>query len=264
MMSPRRRKPRLAVFKLASCGGCQLALLHCEDALLSLAEAVEIAHFPEATSVSGRGPYDIALVEGSVTTPEDASRIQEIRRSARILVTLGACATAGGSQALRNWRDVRRLAAQVYPRPDEMTVLDRATPVASHVVVDFELRGCPVEGAQILETLGALREGREPSAPTYAVCVECKERGSPCVLVASGIACLGPVTRAGCGALCPSFGRGCYGCFGPQEAPATAALSALLSARGASDEELVRAYRSFNAFAEPFRHEGEARERRQG
>lgn len=254
-------KPKVAVFKLASCDGCQLTLLDCEDELLAIAGAVDIAYFPEASRRMTPGPYDVALVEGSVTTPHDALRIQEIRRSSKTLVTIGACATAGGIQALRNWGDVRELAAFVYPHPEYLSVLDRATPVASHVLVDFELRGCPIDKRQLLDTLAALIQGRAPSLPTYAVCVECKERGRPCVIVATGARCLGPVTQAGCGALCPSFGRGCYGCFGPQEAPATAALSAVLAAQGAGQGELVRAFRSFNAFAEPFRREGEARER---
>lgn len=257
----RARKPKLAVHKLASCGGCQLSLLACEDELLAIAGAVDIAWFPEATRATAPGPYDVALVEGSVTTPHDALRIQEIRRESKILVTVGACATAGGIQSLRNWRDVRELAALVYPRPDYLSVLDRATPVASHVLVDFELRGCPIDKGQLLETLGALIAGREPSVPTHAVCVECKERGTPCVTVTAGTACLGPVTRAGCGALCPSFGRGCYGCFGPQESPNVGALASLLAARGARDADLVRAFRSFNAVAEAFRREGEARDR---
>ena len=257
----RARKPKLAVFKLASCDGCQLTLLDCEDELLAIANAVEIAYFPEATRATLPGPYDIALVEGSVTTPHDAVRIQEIRRASKVLVTIGACATAGGIQALRNWRDVRELAAFVYPHPDYLSVLDRATPVASHVLVDFELRGCPIDKRQLLETLSALIAGREPAVPTHAVCLECKERGTPCLMVSSGAACLGPVTRAGCGALCPSFGRGCYGCFGPHEAPNTASLASILAAGGARGEDLVRAFRSFNAVAEPFRREAEARER---
>ena len=256
----RAKKPKLAVHKLASCGGCQLTLLACEDELLAIAEAVDIAHFPEATRTSIPGPYDIALVEGSVTTPHDALRIQEIRRASKLLVTIGACATAGGIQALRNWMDVRELAASVYPRPDWLSVLDRATPVASHVLVDFELRGCPIAKGQLLESLGALIAGREPSVPTYAVCMECKERGTPCVMVTAGSSCLGPVTRAGCGALCPSLGRGCYGCFGPHEAPRVPALASLLSSRGMRDDELARAFRSFNACAEAFRREGEARD----
>jgi coenzyme F420-reducing hydrogenase gamma subunit len=257
----RARKPKLAVFKLASCDGCQLTLLDCEDELLAIANAVEIAYFPEATRANLPGPYDIALVEGSVTTPHDAVRIQEIRRASKVLVTIGACATAGGIQALRNWRDVRELAAFVYPHPEYLSVLDRATPVASHVLVDFELRGCPIDKRQLLETLSALVAGREPAVPTYAVCVECKERGTPCLMVTSDAPCLGPVTRAGCGALCPSFGRSCYGCFGPQEAPNTVALASILATQGARGEDLVRAFRSFNAVAEPFRREGEAREK---
>lgn len=254
------RKPKLGVFKFASCDGCQLTLLDCEDELLAVADAVEIAYFPEATSFSAKGPYDVSLVEGSITTPHDAVRIQEVRRNSKILVTIGACATAGGIQALRNWRDVREMASIVYAHPAYVSTLDRSTPVAAHVLVDLELRGCPIDKRQLLETLATLLAGRRPVFPRHAVCVECKERGNPCVLVASAAPCLGPVTQAGCGALCPSFLRPCYGCFGPKEAPNTSGMSGIFSAQGVRDADIVRTFRGFNAFAEPFRRESEARE----
>ncbi len=254
------RKPRLAGFKLASCDGCQLTLLDCEDDLLAVADAVEIAYFPEATRVAMKGPYDVALVEGSITTAHDALAIQEIRRSSKVLVAIGACATAGGIQALRNWRDVRELAMRVYPHPEYVSALDRSTPLASHVHVDHELRGCPISKKQLLALLSALLQGRAPAFPAHAVCVECKERGAPCVLVSAGAPCLGPVTHAGCGAICPSFGRPCYGCFGPKEAPNTSSMAERLTVLGQRDADVIRAFRGFAACAEPFRREGDARE----
>jgi coenzyme F420-reducing hydrogenase gamma subunit len=252
------RKPKLAVYKFASCDGCQLSLLDCEDELLAIAGAVEIANFPEASRAVQDGPYDVTLVEGSITTPHDAARIQDVRRQSKFLVTIGACATAGGIQALRNFKDVRAFITLVYARPDYIDTLATSTAIADHVPVDFELRGCPVNKYQLLELISALLHGRRPNIANHSVCVECKRQGNVCVMVAQGTMCLGPVTQAGCGALCPSFHRGCYGCFGPQVTPNTASLSLWLKGQGKSDAELVRAFRGFNAYAPAFREESEA------
>jgi len=249
--------PKLAVWKFASCDGCQLTLLNCEDELLELASAVNIAYFPEATRAVVKGPYDVSLVEGSITTPEDATRIHEIRAESRTVVTIGACATAGGIQALRNWADVEEFRSIVYAHPEYLSTLDRSTPIAAHINVDYELRGCPVDKGQLLEVLASFLQGRKPRIPTYSVCVECKKRGNVCVSVAHGTPCLGPVTQAGCGALCPSFARGCYGCFGPQDSPNASSLTNQLTELGMSDDDVVRVYRSFNAGAEAFRAEGD-------
>lgn len=253
-------RPKLAVWKLASCDGCQLTLLDCEDELLAVAGAVELAYFPEATSHVDPGPYDFSLVEGSVTTTHDAERLADIRARSGLLVTLGACATAGGIQALRNVRDHGAMMAAVYARPDFVTSLATSTPVAAHVKVDFELRGCPIDKGQLLEVLTALVHGRTPHLPTYAVCAECKARANVCVTVARGLPCLGPVTQAGCGALCPSYSRGCFGCFGPSDAPRTEPLAAHLLARGMGKEEVARLFATFNAAAPAFREESKRHE----
>ena len=259
---PHTKKPKLAVWKFASCDGCQLSLLDCEDELLSVAEAVELAYFPEATSTVVKGPYDISLVEGSITTPHDAERINRIRRMSKFLITIGACATAGGIQALRNFADVNQYVRIVYANPEYIETLRNSTPVAMHVYVDFELRGCPVNKMQLVEVLNALLHNRKPNVPTYSVCVECKRNGTPCVMVGDGTPCLGPVTQAGCDALCPSYRRGCYGCFGPMEAVNTAALATTWKTLGVDDSALVRGFRQFNAYADPFRKESEIHERR--
>ena len=256
----RKRKPKLAVWKFASCDGCQLALLDCETDLLAIAGAVEIAHFPVATRASVKGPYDISLVEGSITTPHDAERIHTIRRQSRVLVTIGACATAGGIQALRNFADVTQYIAAVYPTPAFISTLRESTPIAAHVFVDFELRGCPVNKAHLVELISASLNGRRPVIPTSSVCMECKAQGIVCGLVTFGPPCLGPVTQAGCGALCPSFHRGCFGCFGPKEASNPRALGARWADQGMDQPSLVRVFRNFNAWAEPFRKASEAHE----
>lgn len=247
-----RRKPSLAVFKFSSCDGCQLTLLDCEEALLAVAGEVEIAYFLEARRRALPGPYDVALVEGSVTTPDEVERIREVRRQARMLVALGACATAGGLQALRNWADVAEYARATYPRPELVHALERSHPISEFVLVDFELRGCPVSKRQLLEFLTAVLVGRRPQMPVHSVCVECKRRGAVCVLVAGGEACLGPVTQAGCGALCPAYGRACYGCFGPMEIPNTASLARRFAAQGRTPDEVARLFRGINAAAPAF------------
>ncbi|WP_406510067.1 oxidoreductase [Streptomyces sp. NBC_00212] len=241
--------PTLAVFKLASCDGCQLTLLDCEDELLALAGQVEIAHFLEASSTVRPGPYDLALVEGSVTTPGDAERIRTIRDSARRLVTIGACATAGGIQALHNFADVDEYRRTVYARPDYIDTLATSTPVSDHVDVDFELRGCPIDRRQLLEVITAFLSGRKPGVPNNSVCFECKRRGTVCVTVAHGTPCLGPVTHAGCGAICPSYGRGCYGCFGPSGSTNLPALIPLLHRDGMDERDSERFLRTFNVAA---------------
>jgi coenzyme F420-reducing hydrogenase gamma subunit len=256
-----RDKPRIAVFKFASCDGCQLSLLDAEDELLGVAEALDIVYFPEASRTMLKGPYDIGLVEGSITTHHDAGRIQQVRRQCRTLITIGACATAGGIQALRNWKDVDEFIRVVYATPQYISTLKMSTPIAEHVPVDFELRGCPINKHQLIELITAMLAGRKPNIPAYSVCIECKRRGTVCVVVACGVACLGPVTQAGCGALCPSFDRGCYGCYGPMESPNTGSLTNQLRILGQSDQQISHAFRSYNAWAWQFRKASEECER---
>lgn len=259
-MAP-KRKPKVAVWKFASCDGCQLSLLDCEDELLAVAGVVEIANFPEASRAMVGGPYDISLVEGSITTPHDEERIHSIRRASKTLITIGACATSGGIQALRNFQNVQEFISMVYARPGYIETLNKSTPITDHVFVDYQLRGCPINKYQLVEVLSAFLNGRKPVTPAHGLCMECKGQGTVCVMVAKSIPCMGPVTQAGCGALCPAYGRGCYGCFGPKETTNTASLSAWWTQLGVSDPDIVRAFRSFNACAEPFRKESEAHER---
>jgi coenzyme F420-reducing hydrogenase gamma subunit len=253
---PEKKRPKLAVWKFASCDGCQLSLLDCEDELLAVADAVEIAHFLEATRAVVNGPYDISLVEGSVTTAHDAQRILEVRRNSRLLITIGACATSGGIQALRNFKDVNDFVAAVYAEPAYIDTLATSTPISDHVKVDFELRGCPVNKHQLLEVISALLHRRPPNTPAHSVCLECKLRGNVCVMVAHGKPCMGPVTHAGCGAICPAYNRGCYGCFGPAETSNTDAMTQRLLHLGSTSDEVKRIYHTFNTWAKPFREAG--------
>lgn len=257
----KERKPKLAIWKFSSCDGCQLSLLDCEDELLAVAENIEIANFPEASRQVVKGPYDLSLVEGSITTPHDAERIHQVRRSSKVLVTIGACATAGGIQALRNFKDVREFTSIVYATPSYIETLNKSTPITDHVFVDFELRGCPISKVQLVEVLSAFLNDRKPTTPTYSVCLECKRRGTVCGLITHGPPCMGPVTQAGCNALCPSYHRGCFGCFGPKETPNTVSLADYWKTLGMKNLELLHLFRSYNAYAESFRKESEAHEK---
>jgi coenzyme F420-reducing hydrogenase gamma subunit len=229
-------KPKLAVYKFASCDGCQLSLLAAEEELLAVT-----------------GPYDVGLVEGSVTNTHDAERIKEIRKQCKFLVTIGACATSGGIQALKNWANVDDFVHNVYAHPQYIQTLKTSTPIADHVIVDFELRGCPINKLQLLDLISSLLRGRKPSVPRYSVCMECKRRGTVCVAVAQGIACMGPVTQAGCNAICPAHNRECFSCYGPKEQTNLASLATWYANAGVPRGHLVRLMRNFNGYAPEFR-----------
>jgi coenzyme F420-reducing hydrogenase gamma subunit len=254
--------PTLGVWKFASCDGCQLSLLDCEDELLAVAGRIDIAYFPEASSGMVEGPYDVSLVEGSITTPHDLERIQDIRASSAVLITIGACATSGGIQALRNGADVNEFIGIVYAHPGFISTLETSTPISDHVEVDFELRGCPIDRGQLIETISAHLAGRPPRIPTTSVCVQCKARGNPCVMVAHGTPCLGPVTQGGCNALCPAYNRGCYGCFGPMESPNTEALADRFALLGLNDAAIARSFRGYAGWDQSFRDEADRRDPR--
>jgi coenzyme F420-reducing hydrogenase gamma subunit len=245
-------KPRIAVHKFSSCDGCQLALLNLGEALLTLAERVELVHFAEAGPLDPDTDVDVAFIEGSVSTPEDAERIQHVRQHTRFLIAIGACATAGGIQGLRNGVFDAGWVTQIYSHPEAIASLERSTPIASHVKVDFELWGCPVSGPQMLAVVNSLLLGVAPRDNAEKVCTECKRRGYPCVLVSRGIACMGPVTRAGCGALCPSLGRDCYGCYGPAENANTDALAVQFARQGLQPLAVMQRFQSVNNQAPVF------------
>lgn len=250
------RKPKLAVWKFASCDGCQLSLLDCEDELLAVAQKIQIANFLEASREVIKGPYDVSLVEGSITTAHDLERLKKVRKLSKYLITIGACANAGGIQALRNFQSVKDFTSIVYARPDYISTLDKSTPIATHVKVDFELQGCPINKEQLIETISALLVGRKPNIHAHSVCMECKLAGNVCVMVSHGTACLGPITHAGCGALCPSYNRGCYGCYGAKETSNTASLSKKLYQLGVKNQEITNLFRSYNAYSPAFLQEG--------
>ena len=249
-------KPKVAVHKFASCDGCQLAFLNLGEDFLTLAQLVDMVHFVEMGPVNPDASVDIAFIEGSISTPEDAERILRIRANSRYLVTVGACATAGGLQALRNFADAKEWLAAIYAKPEYVQSLATSTPISQHVKVDLELWGCPVSGRQLLAALRALLFGVPPWHEKDKVCLECKRRQTVCVMVAKGVPCMGPVTRTGCGALCPSFGRDCYACYGPAENPNPESLARRLEGLGLLPEAVARRFLFINGAAPAFAEAG--------
>ncbi len=259
-MTDEYSRPTLAVWKFASCDGCQLSLLDLEDEFLTLVDRLQIAYFPEATRREIPGPFDLSLVEGSITTEKDAQRIRDIRAQSKRLITIGACATSGGIQSLRNFANAEEYKRLVYPHPEYIDALATSTAIADHVKVDYELRGCPVNKYQLLEVVLSHLDARRPQIPQTSVCAECKSRNNVCLTVAHGTPCLGPVTQSGCKALCPSYQRGCYGCYGPKEQANVDSLRQHWQAVGVTSTDAVHMLRNFNAWAPAFREASTAHE----
>jgi coenzyme F420-reducing hydrogenase gamma subunit len=246
-------KPRVAVHKFSSCDGCQLAFLNAGERLLELARQVEFVHFAEAGVVNPEAEADIAFVEGSLTTADEIERIRAIRARSTYLVTIGACATAGGIQALRNGQmHGADWIGSVYAAPELIASLDVSAAIAAHVNVDLQLWGCPVSTQQVMQAVRDRLSGVKPKPVTDSVCLDCKRAGAACVLVTRGEPCMGPATRAGCGALCPQFGRACYGCFGPSEQPNGTALAERFAQLGLVPEAVRRRFLFITPGAEAF------------
>ena len=247
------KKVKVAVYKFSSCDGCQLQFLNMEEELLELAEKIEFSYFLEANREVKPGPYDIAFVEGSISTPREEELIKKARKESKILVAIGACATAGGIQALRNWGNIEEFKRQVYPNPEWIKALGHARPISDYVKVDYELRGCPVSKDRLLSFVKQILLGKTPYLKRDSLCMECKRKGNVCVIVSKGIPCLGPVVQEGCGALCPTYGRGCYGCFGPSSDPRPFELAEVFEDLGLSKNEVATKFKTFTGWSEPFR-----------
>lgn len=243
------KKPRVGVFKLTSCDGCQLSILNMEEDLLKILDYFDLAYFNEATGLPLRGQFDIGIVEGSISTDRQKNELLEIRERTRFLMTIGACATAGGLQALRNWANIDDFKESIYPSPDLLDALPTSTPVSEHVYVDYELWGCPINKDALCETLVSLLIGKRPVIPAYSLCMDCKMQGITCIIVSRGQPCLGPITRAGCGVLCPSMDRACYGCFGPKEGANIASLLGRFEEIGMTKKESSSLLDKMNTYA---------------
>jgi sulfhydrogenase subunit delta len=212
-------KPRIAVFDFACCEGCQLQIVNLEEEILDLLGGADVVEWREAMSEQS-DEYDIAIIEGSITRPEDEARIKEIRSRAGVLIALGACATIGGINKLKNNFDLDEVKTCVYgadaKKPHLATAMTKA--VDEVVKVDFKVEGCPIDRKEFTYIVRCLLMGKTPEIPEYPVCVECKANGNPC-LWEQGEVCLGPIIKAGCGARCPSNSHRCFGCRGYVDNP---------------------------------------------
>lgn len=249
-------KPRVAIHKFASCDGCQLAFLNSGEQLITLAQLVDLVHFPEAGPVNPDAKADIAFIEGSITTPHDMDRIKRIRENSQHLITVGACATSGGIQALRNHINTESWSSAIYAKPEYIQTLATSTPVSDHVRVELELWGCPVNTRQVFMAIRDLLSGVKPRIRQEKVCMECKRQQNICVMVTKGLACMGPVTQTGCGAICPRAGRDCYACYGPAENSNTSSLGQRLHGLGLMPVEIARRFQFINNNAVAFRDAG--------
>ena len=255
-------KLSVAVHKFTSCDGCQLALLNLGPTLLAVADRFELRHFVEAGPVDPDAQVDVAFIEGSISTPDEEARIKRIRAAARHLVAIGACATSGGIQALRNLPHEGDWVGAIYASPQYIETLAQVRAIGDVVKVDLELWGCPITSVQILAALRAFAAGVLPGNEADKVCLECKRSQTVCVMVARQAPCLGPVTRSGCGAICPRFGRDCYGCFGPSETPNTAALARRLEGLGLPPRAVAQRFHFINSAAPAFAAAGRAAQER--
>lgn len=246
-------KIHLAIFKLSSCSGCQQQLIDLGEDLLTIIEKIEVAYFLEASSKTNSGPYDVAIIEGSISAPWEVELVKEIREKSKVVVSFGSCATYGGIQALRNWMEFEDVKKQVYPKPELVDALEKTSPISDYIKVDYAISGCPPDKNQILKALKQIIVGKRSYHREESLCQECKRRNNICVLVVKGIPCLGPIIKEGCGALCPSYNRGCYGCFGPMIDPRPEALSRRFGEMGLSRDEVILKIKGITSWSEPFR-----------
>jgi sulfhydrogenase subunit delta len=236
-------KPRVAFFSFSSCEGCQLVVLTLEEQLLELAKFIDIVSFREAMSEKSED-YDIAFVEGSITRNSEVKRIKKIRETAKIVIALGACATIGGINCLKNQFEMKAVQNIVYDNMAENYDTIPARPVESVVKVDYWIQGCPIDKDEFIEVTKALLLGKKPRIPDYPVCVECQMKENVC-LFEKGMVCLGPVTKAGCKAICPTYNDGCVGCRGLIGDPNLSSHKNLLSEHGLTVEEAISQYMLF-------------------
>ena len=244
------KKLRLAYVRFTSCSGCQLMLLNCEEQLAAIDGIVEVVAFDMASSrPDDEGGLDVVLIEGSISRPEELVALLKLRRRSEILVAVGACALTGGVNALAGG-DRIALCEDVYGEcaRDKMTFAPQ--PLSRFVRVDMQIAGCPPERSEYLRLLGSLARGGLPALPEYAVCMECRQRENLCLLIEARQPCLGPVTRAGCNALCPSFGVICEGCRGPVAEANRAEESRLLLELGLSEREVRARMQRFSGVAD--------------
>jgi len=238
--------PKAAFFSFTCCEGCQLMVLSCEDELPEILRQVDIVNFREAMT-ERHEDYEIAFVEGSISRKEEAHKLRKIRKKARVVVALGACSSTGGLNCLKNRFPMRYLQEEVYGRgAHRQKAFDTETvrPIDAFITVDYYIHGCPIPKKEFLSVLTALLMGSVPKIPNHPVCVDCKLAGNICVFEKDKT-CLGPVTRAGCDAICVTYGAVCWGCRGLVDDPNIGAHTETLKRYGLTPESVMD---SFNLY----------------
>ena len=234
-------KPKVAFFDFTGCEGDQLQVINLEEKLLELVEIVEIASFREASSAHS-DDYEIAFVEGSAVTPHDAERLEDIRDNAETVVALGSCASIAGINAIRNAQNFDEVQERVYGQDgDHLDAWEEAKPANDVIDVDYEIPGCPIDRQEFLRVVTDLVQGREPSLPTYPVCLECKLNENTCAYLRDEV-CLGPITRGGCDAVCVNEGTKCWGCRGLVDEPNEDAAFEVLEEHGLTVDEVLNMF----------------------
>jgi coenzyme F420-reducing hydrogenase gamma subunit len=242
-------KPKVAFFDFTSCEGCQLDALNLNgEELIALLNAVDIVNFREVKT-KREDNYDIAFVEGSITRETEIPRLQKIRSQAKVLVALGACAGIGGVNCLKNHMPMEEALRIVYGKDAKYYDTIPARPLNAVVPVDFYVRGCPPTTTELLKVIKALLLGKKPDIPGYPVCVECKMANNVCVFE-RGMTCLGPVTRAGCGAICVTSGRHCWGCRGLVDEPNIDSEKDILQKYGLTVDQMIEKFKIYDTYAE--------------
>jgi sulfhydrogenase subunit delta len=242
------KRPRAAFFGFTSCEGCQLQVINMEEDLLKILEAIEVVSFREAMKEHS-DEYDIAFVEGSITRRSDEARLKDIRDNAGVLVALGSCATLGGINCIRNFQELESVRRFVYGESARYYETYPARPIKAVVPVDFEIHGCPITRKEFAMVVKSLLLGKKPEIPNYPVCVECKMAGNICVFE-KGMTCMGPVTRAGCGACCVTEGSVCWGCRGFVDDPNADSQREILAKYGLTVHDVLNKFRLYTGFSE--------------
>lgn len=247
-------KLKCGFFKFTGCAGCQMEIIRAEDALPQLLEHIEISYWPMVTTKEWEDDLDVAFVEGSVSTPREIRELKEIRERANVLIAFGDCAITGCIPSIRNFMTQKEAEKAVYPRPDWIESIELRS-ISEYVDVDISLPGCPPHRNTILEVIKGAALGRTPYLRHHSVCVECKLKDIGCLLTEEKRPCMGPVTNAGCGAICPSYNRVCEGCYGPMSAPNAESMAQILLETGLTEEDVKRKFRKYAGWTPEFRKE---------
>ena len=241
-------KPKIAVFAFTSCEGCSLMILNLEDEMLDLLGKVELVNFREAID-ERRDDFDIAIIDGAITMEHEVHELKEIRARAKVLIAMGACAVQGGLYYLKNYHDPEFASKYVYGDKAGCFVSLPVRPVSHYVSVDYNLYGCPMDKREFVEVVRSLMLVKKPNIPNYPICNECRMAENVCVFD-KGQYCFGPISRAGCGAICPAHGRGCCGCRGLVDKPFVLSHRNILKERGMDVDEMLERFREFNGYWE--------------